>query len=281
MAALSHDSPLRRTSHGTLRGNDEHLAIIIPMNALVDQLAMLIQRGGWVMFPLLALSIISLTLIIERLWFWIALHNPARHDLLRKLNDALRRGEKSKVEKLLARDRSPYALAARHLLRHGSTDAVIIEAIEAQRPKFDRFMVTLSTIITAAPLLGILGTVLGIIRSFNLLGDQATLTDPRMVSGGIAEALLTTALGLVIALMTLFPYMAFRAQGERAQARLETVMAATQQGLGERAKAEARSSGVASQDGETIEAPAPAGSERGEGSPEGQKTHERATPART
>lgn len=201
------------------------------MNGVIDQLAMLMQRGGIVMFPLLALSIVSVTLIVERIWFWTSLHTSARADQLRKLNEALRRGEKAKVEKLLKDDRSPYALAARHVLKHGSSDAVIIEAIEAQRPRFDRFMVTLSTIITAAPLLGILGTVLGIIQSFNLLGDQSSLTDPRMVSGGIAQALLTTALGLVIALLTLFPYMAFRAQGERAQGRLETVLAAAQQGM--------------------------------------------------
>lgn len=206
-------------------------AMIRAMNVLVDQLAVLIERGGFVMFPLLALSVVSLTLIVERVWFWSGLHRPARSERLRKLNAVLRRGDRTAADRLLAGDRSPYALAARHLLRHGTSDAVIIEAIEAQRPRFDRFMVTLSTIITAAPLLGILGTVIGIIRSFNLLGEQATLTDPRMVSAGIAEALLTTALGLVIALITLFPYMAFRAQGDRAQARLETVMAAAQQGL--------------------------------------------------
>jgi len=228
--------------------------MIRAMNALVDQLAMLIGRGGFVMFPLLALSIVSLTLIIERLWFWVTLHSPARTEHIRKLNSVLRKGDRKNVDKLLAKDRSPYALAARHLISHGTTDAVIIEAIESQRPKFDRFMVTLSTIITAAPLLGILGTVIGIIQSFNLLGDQATLTDPRMVSGGIAQALLTTALGLVIALMTLFPYMAFRAQSDRAQARLETVMAAAQQGFtaGDSGKAGAIAASKA--DGETSSA---------------------------
>jgi biopolymer transport protein ExbB len=115
---------------------------------------------------------------------------------------------------------------------------VAVEAVEAQRPRFDRFMVTLSTIITAAPLLGILGTVFGIIQSFNLLGEQTTLTDPRAVSVGIAEALLTTALGLIVALLTLFPYMIFRGQVDRAMGRLESVIAAAQQGAGSAAKSE-------------------------------------------
>lgn len=207
-------------------------AMMACMSSLIDQLAMLIERGGIVIFPLLAISIVSLTLIVERIWFWSSLHTPARARRLMQLNDALRRGDRSRSEGMIRNDRSPYALAAGHLLQHGASDAVIIEAMEAQRPRFDRFMVSLSTIITAAPLLGILGTVLGIIRSFNLLGGQDTLTDPRMVSGGIAEALLTTALGLVIALMTLFPYMIFRAQSDKAQGRLESVMAAAQQGFG-------------------------------------------------
>jgi biopolymer transport protein ExbB len=93
-------------------------------------------------------------------------------------------------------------------------------------------MVTLSTIITAAPLLGILGTVIGIIRSFNLLGVEDVMTDPRAVSVGIAQALITTALGLVVALVTLFPYMIFRAQSERAVGRLESVIASAQLGAG-------------------------------------------------
>ena len=86
-----------------------------------------------------------------------------------------------------------YGRLARRLYFEGVTDAVASEAVEDERGRLDRFMVTLSTIITAAPLLGILGTVIGIIQSFQLLGTQSTLTDPREVAGGIAAALLTTA----------------------------------------------------------------------------------------
>ena len=86
-------------------------------------------------------------------------------------------------------------------------------------------MNALSTIITAAPMLGILGTVTGIIQSFNLIGSQNVMTDPHLVSGGIAEALITTAAGLVVALLTLFPFMAFRAQVDRSLGRLEVLVA--------------------------------------------------------
>ncbi len=200
------------------------------MGSVTDDLALLLDRGGYVMLPLLVLSIVSLTLIVERAWFWSVSHRPARVKRLARLNDTFRRGDRASAAELVANDRSPYGEVARHLLGHGATAAVAVEAVESQRPRIDRFMVTLSTIITAAPLLGILGTVIGIIKSFHLLGAQDILTDPRAVSVGIAEALLTTALGLVVALITLFPFMIFRGHVERAIGRLESVIAAAQQG---------------------------------------------------
>ncbi len=202
------------------------------LDTVSDQVALLIERGGYVMIPLLALSVISLALIIERAWFWTTTHRPGRVRSLGRLNDALRRGRRDAAVALVTDDRSPFGRVAAALLRRGSTDAVAVEAVEEQRPRLDRFMVTLSTIITAAPLLGILGTVVGIIESFRILGEQSTLTDPREVAGGIATALLTTALGLVVALMTLFPYMVFKSHVDRALGRLESVVAAAQQGDG-------------------------------------------------
>jgi biopolymer transport protein ExbB len=204
-----------------------------PVAALTDELALLLERGGFVMLPLLALSVISLTLIVERAWFWTLNHRPSRIKRLAQLTDLLRRGDHDAAARLVAADQSPYGRVIRALLGHGATEAVAVEAVEVQRPRVDRFMVTLSTIITAAPLLGILGTVIGIIQSFNLLGEQSTLTDPRAISAGIAEALLTTALGLVVALITLFPFMIFRGQSQRALGRLESVIAAAQQGASE------------------------------------------------
>ena len=197
-----------------------------------SELATLIERGGFVMLPLLVMSIISLTLSVERSWFWFTLHRPRRMRRLKDLNTALRIGEQDVAQRLADGDRTPYGRIAQALLQNGATEAVAVQAVEEERPKFDRFMVTLSTIITAAPLLGILGTVIGIIRSFRLLGSggEGGLTDPSAVSAGIAEALLTTALGLVVALVTLFPYMIFRGHVDRSIGKVESVIAAAQQG---------------------------------------------------
>jgi len=196
----------------------------------LEDVRMLIDRGGYIMIPLLVLSVVSLSLIIERTAYWLSLHRRSRLGRLEQLNDALRRGDRAKADRLLSRDRSPYAQVARSLLKNGASDSVAVEAVQMHRPRLERFMISLSTIITAAPLLGILGTVIGIIQSFKLLGEQAILTEPRDVAAGIAAALLTTALGLTIALFTLFPYMIFKGQVDRALGRLEAVIAAAQQG---------------------------------------------------
>ncbi|MBC8202069.1 MAG: MotA/TolQ/ExbB proton channel family protein [Planctomycetes bacterium] len=139
-------------------------------------------------------------------------------------------GDMDSVRKMVKRDFSPQGMVAKRVVDDGSSDAVAMGAVEMQRPRIDRNMVALSTIITAAPLLGILGTVIGIIDSFNLLGAEVVLTDPADVASGIASALLTTAFGLIIALVTLFPYMLFRGWSSSAIGRIEAMIAAAQQG---------------------------------------------------
>ena len=121
-----------------------------------------------------------------------------------------------------------YAGVTSALMRDGCSDSVAVSSVETERIRMDRFMATLSTIITAAPMLGILGTVTGIISSFELLSGGEAMVDPKAVSGGIAEALVATASGLIVALLALFPYMGFGAQREITIGRLESLIAVAQ-----------------------------------------------------
>jgi biopolymer transport protein ExbB len=185
----------------------------------------LMQRGGFVMWPLLLLSIVGLTLIFERCWFWFSTNSPWRVSLYERIGQTLRAGDREQAITLLGNDRSVFGNLVRQMLAEGSSDATAIDAVENQRRRMERFMPTLSTIITAGPMLGILGTVTGIISAFRILADE-TVTDPSKVGGGIAEALLTTVAGLIVALIVLFPYNAFRAQIDRALGRMEALIAA-------------------------------------------------------
>lgn len=187
----------------------------------------LTERGGWVIYPLAALSVIAITLIFERCWFFTVNNNRWRRAKFLRVARHLRRGEREQATALIADDRSVYGRLVQHLLDEQPSQAAADEAVELQRPRFERFMPTLGTIITAAPMLGILGTVTGIISAFRILSDE-TVTDPAQVGAGIAEALLTTVVGLVIALIVLFPFNAFRAQVDRTIGRMQTLIAAAQ-----------------------------------------------------
>ena len=199
---------------------------------VLDWLLELIDRGGPVMYPLLAVSVLSLALIVERSWFWLYLRRRATLVRLGQINQAFRRNDRQHLARLINRRSTPFDHIASQLFQNGPDDSTALDAVQLHRPRFERFMITMSTIITVAPLLGILGTVTGIIQSFQLMGEAAGMTDPRVIAPGIAQALLTTAVGLVIAIYTVLPYMVFRGQVEQALGQVESMIAAAQQGWG-------------------------------------------------
>jgi biopolymer transport protein ExbB len=197
----------------------------------IQPAADLFQRGGPVMWPLLALSVVAGAAILERAWFWARLHRPGRAARNDRLAELLHTADANAVEAATANDHSLYAHAARELARLASarpaSPALAVELVERHRPAFQRFNATLTAVITAAPYLGILGTVIGIIDAFDLLGD-ADNADLPGVAAGIAQALITTAFGLIVALVALFPTMVFRAQADRCLGTLERLAAAAQ-----------------------------------------------------
>jgi len=185
----------------------------------------LILKGGPVMWPLLACSIVALAIVFERLVFWFRLSMHKNQTLINRIftlteegdfETAIREGETSPclVCRILTSGLAhhKYGLAQ-------SLEAAALFEIE----KMKRYLSVLDTIITAAPLLGILGTVSGIIVSFDLLGD-AGIEDPKAVTGGIAQALITTATGLSIAIATLLPYNALTRKVERVTRHIEQLV---------------------------------------------------------
>lgn len=186
------------------------------------------RAGGPVMWPLLVMSLATLTLVVERGLYWARAEGRASRRALAEVARVRSRPEGlTDVPRGLAPPYDGLVSALWGALSRGTpareTEALAAQAIEEVRPQVERYSATLSTIITAAPMLGILGTVTGIIASFRILSNT-TLRDPTAVAGGIAEALITTAFGLIVALVALFPYMAFRAKVERCYSRMETLI---------------------------------------------------------
>lgn len=189
----------------------------------------LMSRGGPVMWVLLGISVLSLTLILERVWFFGRTNSAGRLRRIAEVSKKLRHDDRAGAEPFAKQDGSVYGDAVRRLLAEPPSEAGAVEVVELQRGRLERFLPTLSTIITAAPMLGILGTVIGIVRAFDRLSGDRESLDLNLLSGDIGEALITTAAGLVVALVTLFPYNLFRGQVERSLSRLESLAAS---GLG-------------------------------------------------
>jgi len=167
----------------------------------------LLYKGGPVMAPLMICSIISLAIIMERAVFWIRMVMRRNAHIL---NVILRLVEKGKLNEAIRSCKASKDTIAKILLEGiKSHDYNFVSALEAAGSNevniMKKYMVVLDTIITVAPLLGIFGTVTGIIVSFGILGGGGRI-DPGAVTGGIAQALITTASGLVIAIITLIPF---------------------------------------------------------------------------
>ncbi len=173
-------------------------------------------NGGPVMWPLLACSLVVSIVIAERIWFWLAL---ARHRDRHLLDEVLTIAEGGDWQLIRQRTKG----CEDHVIRMVNVGIIhrdydMVKAMEAQAQdtlnKMNKGMAILDTMITVAPLLGIFGTVLGIISSFKMLGVGG-ISDPKLVTAGIAQALITTAAGLGISIFTVFPYNYFRSRLEQ------------------------------------------------------------------
>ena len=174
------------------------------------------------MYPLLACSLIALTVIIERTMFWIREGVRGNQTLIDRVLELCQKGNwaavKGEVEG--SKDFVIRILVSGILHRDFSMIKAMESAAAEEIKRMRRYMNILDTMITVAPLLGIFGTVLGIISSFELLGSSG-IEHPQAVTAGIAQALITTAAGLGIAILSVFPYNYFNSRVENAALTIE------------------------------------------------------------
>jgi len=187
----------------------------------------IIQAAGWPIWPLLLASVIALALIIER---FVSLRDRKIIPplLLEQVVDVYQRqGVSEDMLGKLAKDSPLGAVLAAGLRNHRSSRYVMKEAIdEAGRHvahDLERFLTTLGTIATAAPLLGLFGTVIGMIEIF---GSQSpTGTNPQQLAHGISVALYNTAFGIAIAIPSLIFYRHFKNQVDTLVVEMEELSA--------------------------------------------------------
>lgn len=178
-----------------------------PVSSAVTRLEALIAMGGPVVVILLLLSVVALTIILVKVWQFYTLGVRRRHFI----EPALRDWREGRVQEAFARlreERSPLAKvmarAMRGRVEGDEAEATVREDVEriarGQLANLRGSLKGLEVIGTLSPLLGLLGTVLGMIEAFRQLELAGQQVDPSILSGGIWEALLTTAVGLIVAI---------------------------------------------------------------------------------
>ena len=182
----------------------------------------LFENGGPVMYPLLLCSIIVMTVIIERIIYWVTLDTRRDQSLVDDVLELCRVGDWESVREKASgsKDYIIRILVSGILHREFSMSKAMESTAADEIKEMKRFMGILDTMITVAPLLGIFGTVIGIITSFEVLGTTG-IEHPRAVTAGIAQALITTATGLGIAILSVFPYNYFNSRVENAASLIE------------------------------------------------------------
>ena len=171
-----------------------------------------LRVGGVVMVPLLALAVVAAVVILEKLFVFTARTRLPRSVL--EVVETYGFVWEDLQQRLARMDRRNYFRRFFEvILEHQTQPAWWIESRATEEASLieqslGRWLWVLETIVTAAPLLGLLGTISGMIRAFKLFGAEG-LVDPRGVTGGVAEALIATAVGLFIALVALFAFNYF------------------------------------------------------------------------
>lgn len=184
----------------------------------------IVQAGGWLMLPIIACSVVAVAIVLERLWTlqekrvlpvnianqvweWVQ-HNQIEAQQVQQVHDSSAFGQ---------------VLAAGLSYRHAPRD-VLKEAVEDSGRHavhgLERYLNTLGTIAAISPLLGLLGTVSGMIRSFTAITTEG-VGNPAVLAGGISEALITTAAGLTVAIPALIAYRYLRGRVDGLVVRIE------------------------------------------------------------
>jgi biopolymer transport protein ExbB len=180
------------------------------------------HQGGPVMWPILIVSIIALTVVIERCFWWTGRWFRRDPKRIEKVFTAIEQGDNTEASRLSRGSRDPVLRMMWNGLNHQHTSLQgalqVAAGIEIKRA--GRFLVVMDTLVTLAPLLGLLGTITGLIRSFSFLGNEELAV--QAVTGGIAEALIATACGLGIAIFALIPFNFFTSRVSNLEFELQT-----------------------------------------------------------
>jgi biopolymer transport protein ExbB len=201
-------------------------------NVVID----FIIKGGPIMYPILAVGLVAICVVAERIVWWLRLILQRKPKQLDDVYTALEEGDLARAISLSSDSSDPVVRMVHHGLNHhhSSMQGALEVAAGRELQQAGRFLGAMDTIVTLGPLLGLLGTVTGIMGSFSSIGSSELAVEK--VTGGIGEALIATAAGLGIAITTLVPMNYFHGRLTQLQFELEAaannvLILATQHGF--------------------------------------------------
>lgn len=191
---------------------------------LANVLVRYFEAGGPVMWPILITAIVAVAVVGERIFWWWRESSKRDPQTLEKLFAALENGDFREASRLSADSQDPVVRMIWHGMNHfhSSLQGALAVAAGAELQKAGRFLTVMDTLVTLAPLLGLLGTVSGIFRTFLSIGSATVEGATGQITGGIGEALIATMCGLAIAIFALIPFNYFGRKLAQLQFELES-----------------------------------------------------------
>ena len=179
------------------------------MNAIMTYL----HQGGFMMYPLIICSVIAIGIILERMYTFRKATAVDPEELLEEIKQTYKPGDTAAALKLMDEAKTPYARIFARGLKNGDRSPEVIDMAMSQEaaneiPALENYLLGLRTIISIAPLLGLLGTIAGMIYSFKQVAAGG-LSSPTAVMSGVSEALISTATGIGVAVIGLVFYNYF------------------------------------------------------------------------
>ncbi len=180
------------------------------------------KKGGPVMWPILICSIVAVAVVGERVFWWWRESLRRDPETMEKVLAALESDDLDGATGLAKDSRDPLVRMIFHGLNHyhSSLEGALEVAAGVELQRAGRFLTVMDTMVTLAPLLGLLGTVTGLMRAFLQVGDAELSVVA--VTGGIGEALIATACGLGIAILSIVPFNYYTRKHAQLQFELET-----------------------------------------------------------
>jgi biopolymer transport protein ExbB len=195
----------------------------LPLAFLMNKTPMeLFHAGGYIMWPILITSLVGVTVVTERIIFTLREMKSRNPEVVEQMLEKVEAGD---VDGAIALGRTTNDFIARIMVyslthRESSLQNAFIRSSSAELTRFGQGMPTLDTCITAAPYLGLIGTITGMMTTFGSMeGDISSAASK--ITGGVAEALIATACGIAIAVIGLLPFNYLNARWENARHEVE------------------------------------------------------------